>query len=104
MNGQFVVIPPASAPVPAPAARPRALTARLFAGGVPLSAKRVKAGPYAITVVDGSATRSIRLVGRGVSRRTGKAFVGTTVWRVRLAKGSYRFGTDLRLGGRLVVV
>ena len=102
MNGSFAVVP--VTPPPAPVAKPRPLTARLTAAGATMGARRVAAGLYAITVADRSAARSFRLVGPGLNRRTGKAFVGTTVWRVRLAAGVYRFGTDLRLGGRLVVV
>jgi hypothetical protein len=104
MNGSFAVVPATPAPVPTPVAKPHALTARLVATGASMSAKRVAAGSYAITVVDRSAARGFRFVGPGVTRRTGRAFVGTTVWRVRLVAGLYRFGTDLRVGGRLVVV
>jgi hypothetical protein len=98
MNGSFVVVPatPPAAPV-------RTLRATLTATGAHLSATRAAAGLYAISVTDRSKTRGLRLVGPGFSRRTAKAFVGRTTWRVTLARGIYRFGTDLRLTGRLVV-
>ena len=102
MNGAFVVVPAATT-TPAPAAKPQALTAVLTASGTSLSAKRLKPGRYALTVVDRSKTRSFRLVGPGVNRRTGTAFVGKAVWQVSLRAGTYRFGTDLKLTGTLVV-
>jgi hypothetical protein len=38
-----------------------------------------------------------------VNRRTTAAFVGTASWTVALARGTYRFGSDPKLSGRLVV-
>jgi hypothetical protein len=49
------------------------------------------AGRYRVLVRDTSSKRYFRLVGRGVNRTTGKAFVGSVTWRVALARGSYRF-------------
>lgn len=98
MFGSFV-----SAPKIAPVAPLRTLRATLTAAGGRLSATRAAAGRYAIAVTDSSKTRGFRLTGPGVARATAKAFVGTTTWRVTLSPGTYRFGTDLRLTGRLVV-
>jgi hypothetical protein len=47
--------------------------------------------------------RNFHLVGPGVNRRTGAAFTGTVTWTVRLARGTYRFGSDPALTSRLVV-
>ena len=45
-----------------------------------------------------------RLAGRGLNRATDTDFRGTMTWRVRLARGVYRFGSDARrLPGRLRV-
>jgi len=71
--------------------------------GVTLSAKRVGAGRYRLTVVDRSKSRNFHLVGSGVNRKTGKAFTGTVVWTLELGPGTYRFGSDPKLSGRLVV-
>jgi hypothetical protein len=68
MFGSFTVLPATPAPVPAPAVTVKALSARLTATHASLSAKRVAAGLYAITVADRSAARSFRLVGPGVNR------------------------------------
>ena len=70
---------------------------------VTLSAKRVGAGPYRLTVVDRSKTRNFHLVGFGVNRKTGKPFTGSVTWTIELAPGMYRFGSDPKLTGRLVV-
>ena len=62
----------------------RTLRATLTATGAHLSAMRAASGQYAIMVSDRSNLRGFRLDGPGVSRRTTKAFVGTTTWRVAL--------------------
>lgn len=71
--------------------------------GVSLSSKRVGAGPYRLTVVDRSKSRNFHLVGFGVNRKTGRTFTGSVTWTIRLAPGTYRFGSDPKLTGRLVV-
>ena len=71
--------------------------------GVTLSANRVGAGRYRLTVVDRSKTRNFHFVGFGVNRKTAKAFRGTVVWTLDLAPGTYRFGSDPKLSGRLTV-
>jgi hypothetical protein len=102
MNGSFTVVP-ASTPPASPTAR-RALTAGVTQGGaLTLSSKRVAPGAYRIIVRDRSKTRNFHLMGPGVDRRTAKPFVGTAVWLVELTAGSYRFGSDPRLSGRLTV-
>jgi hypothetical protein len=103
MFGSFVVIPANPPDTPRKPAAPKVLTARLTATGARLSATRAKPGSYAITVVDRSKTQGFRLVGPGVRRATSAAFVGTTTWHVRLARGTYRYGGGTRLRGRLVV-
>ncbi len=68
-----------------------------------LSAKRVGAGRFRLTVVDRSRSRNFHLVGFGVNRKTGKAFTGTVTWTIDLTTGTYRYGSDPKLTGRLVV-
>jgi hypothetical protein len=59
---------------------------------------------FRIVVRDRSARHNFRLAGRGVNRTTGADFRGSVTWRVRPAKGTYRFGSDARkLPGRLRV-
>ena len=107
MNGSLTVVsPPAPPPPPSPPAPPtsRSLTATVpVRGPVVLSARSVTAGRYRIVVRDRSSTRNLRLVGPGVSRRTAKPFVGTVRWVVGLGRGTYRFGSEPALTGRLVV-
>jgi hypothetical protein len=93
MNGQLTVL----------AAAPKTLRATLTATGVKLSATRVSPGRYRFVVRDRSATRSFRLLGNGVDRRSGRAFTGTKTWNVQLRAGRYRFGAEPRLAGRLSV-
>jgi hypothetical protein len=101
MNGGFTAFV-ATKPPAAPA--PKALRATVAVGGtLSLSARRVAPGRYRLTVADRSPTRNFHLVGPGVNRRTTAAFVGTATWTFALARGTYRFGSDPKLSGRLVV-
>jgi hypothetical protein len=95
MNGRLQVIAPAPAESP--------LSAKVTSRAVTLSTKSVAAGPFKLTVSDGSRTRNFHLVGAGVNRKTGKAFTGKVTWHIDLASGTHRFGSDPRLTGRLVV-
>lgn len=103
MNGSFLVIS-ATAPPPRPPAI-RTLRASVAANGTAtLSSRALKAGRYRVVVTDRSARHNFRLVGRGVNRTTGSDFRGKATWRVRLARGVYRFGSDAKkLPGRLRV-
>lgn len=56
--------------------------------------KTLKRGAYTITVRDRARTHDFHLVGPGVNRKTGVAFVGTQTWKVRLGKGTLRFFCD----------
>jgi hypothetical protein len=104
MNGAFLVI---SAPTPPPPPAPTVRTLRASvgpAGAASMSTRSVKAGRYRIVVRDRSARHNFGLAGRGVNRTTGADFRGTATWRLRLAKGVYRFGSDAKkLPGRLRV-
>jgi hypothetical protein len=86
-----------------PTVATKSLSATVGTRTVTLSAKQVKTGTYRLRVVDGSRARNFHLVGPGVNRATGKAFSGSVTWTVRLAAGTYRFGSDPKLTGRLVV-
>jgi hypothetical protein len=99
MNGAFTVFDAAPA---TPAKTLRTLRATV-AKTVSLSAKRVAPGRYRVAIADRSSRANFHLLGPGVNRRTGRSFVGTTTWTLTLAKGTYAFGTDPSLNGRLVV-
>jgi Copper binding proteins, plastocyanin/azurin family len=103
MNGEFFVFSPRSPPTPAP--KVSTLSASVSpSGGATLSARSAKSGAYKVVVRDRSARHNFRLRGRGVNRATSTRFVGSVTWRVRLAKGVYRFGSDAkRTPGRLRV-
>jgi len=106
MNGEFLVRS-ATPPAPPPPAGPvvRTLRAAVSPSGVAtLSARSVRAGRFRVVVRDRSARHNFRLAGRGVRRATGMRFRGSATWRVRLARGTYRFGSDTkRLAGQLRV-
>jgi hypothetical protein len=101
MNGQFSV---AAAPTPPPPPTPpKRLAASVTARRVSLAPTRVEAGRYLLTVADRSTSRGFRLVGAGIDRRTGIAYTGTRSWTLRLRSGTYRFGDQRRIVGRLTV-
>jgi hypothetical protein len=95
----FVSAAPESPPPPPPVGK---IAVRVGAT-ITVSPRTVTPGRYAITVRDLSAARNFHLVGPGLNRRTTKAFKGTVTWRVTLEAGTYRFGNDPRLTGRLRV-
>ncbi len=98
MNGTFTVTA-----APPPATTTKALSAKVDARTASLSQKAAVPGRYRITVTDRSKTRNFHLVGPGVNKRTGKAFMGRVTWTVQLRTGAYRYGADPRLPGRLAV-
>jgi hypothetical protein len=98
MNGNLRVL--AATP---PVVETKTLSAKVDAHSLSLSTKRVAPGSYRLTVVDRSKSRNFHFVGPGVNRRTGKTFTGRVTWTLQLGAGTYRFGTDPRLSGRLVV-
>ncbi|HEU5213546.1 MAG TPA: hypothetical protein VFU10_12310 [Gaiellaceae bacterium] len=95
MNGVFVVVPPTVVT--------KSLSAKVDARTATMSVNRTAAGSYRITVHDTSKTRNFHLVGPGVNRHTTKAFKGTVTWTLDLSAGTYKFGSDPRLTGRLTV-
>ena len=100
MSGSFFVTdgPPPPPPPPPPPVR----TLRAFvsgAGVVRLSSSSVRSGRYRIVVNDRSRAGNFHLAGRGVNKRTGMRFRGSTTWRVRLVRGTYSYRND-RLGSK----
>ena len=54
----------------------------------------VKAGTYSIVVRDRSKLHNFHLVGKGVNKKSTVAGIGTTTWKLKLAKGTLRFYSD----------
>ena len=99
MKGQFAV-GTATLPTPTPKPKPKAkkLTGSVGPGArIALRtasgarATSLKAGVYVLTVRDRSKTDNFRLRGKGVNVATRVAFTGSKTWKVRLAKGVYRY-------------
>jgi plastocyanin len=61
---------------------------------ITMSAKAVKAGTYRITVRDRSSIHNFHLIGPGVNKKTSVGTVSTTVWTLKLKRGTYRFMCD----------
>jgi plastocyanin len=102
MKGKFAVgtaTLPTPKPKPKPAAKklagsvgPGARIALRTASGA--RATSLKAGAYVLTVRDRSKTDDFHLRGKGVNIATGVAFTGSKKWKIRLAKGVYRYFSD----------
>jgi hypothetical protein len=96
MNGSFAVDRPGSPPPPPPPPKIGRLAAAVAPSGtVSLSRSHVAPGRYRITVRDRSSRHEFRLAGRGLSRRTGRAFTGVAMWSVKLVRGSYTYRSDV---------
>jgi plastocyanin len=101
MKGQFAVgtatLP--TPPKPKPKAKrlagsvgPGARIALRTASGARVS--RLKPGVYVLTVTDRSKTDNFHLRGKRANVATGVPFTGKKTWRLRLAKGAYRYFSD----------
>jgi plastocyanin len=103
MKGQFAV---GTATLPTPKPKPKPKPVKKLAGSVGPGARialrtasgaratSLKAGAYVLTVRDRSKTDDFRLRGKGVNVATGVAFTGSKTWKIRLAKGTYRYFSD----------
>jgi len=72
-----------------------------------LQIKTLPEGVYLIVVRDRSRTRSFQILGTGptqVRQSTGRRFVGTLRWRLRLTSGVYRYGSGAQPRGSFRVV
>jgi plastocyanin len=56
--------------------------------------RELEAGAYTIVVRDRSGIHNFHLTGPGLNKATSVTATGTTTWRVRLARGSYRYVCD----------
>jgi hypothetical protein len=93
--------PPTPPPGPTPTPTRSALTLSVTATTITLkragsSAVLRKLAPavYTVKVVDRSAKQNVHLVGAGVNRKTGIAFVGTVTWKLNLKAGTLTYRSD----------
>jgi hypothetical protein len=109
MNGSFTVgtvsNPPPPPPPPPPPTKPKAkkllgsvgpgarIAIRTASGA---RATHLKRGAYVLTVRDRSKAQNLHLRGKGVNVKTGVAFTGAKTWKIRFAKGLYRYWSDAR--------
>lgn len=96
MHGSFVVGTFTEPPKPKPAqltltVTDKAVTLRTAAGAV---ARKLAAGLFSVKVVDRSKKQNAHLVGAGVNRKTGLAFVGAVTWKVTLGVGTLVYRSD----------
>jgi hypothetical protein len=101
MRGSFTVgtfTEPAPTPTPKPQASKLTLTVtdtavrlRTPAGA---TARKLAAGPFSIKVLDRSKTQNAHLLGVGLNRKTGIAYVGTITWNVTLKTGVLTYRSD----------
>lgn len=101
LKGQFAV-GTATLPTPKPKPKPKP-AAKKLAGSVGPGARialrtasgaratSLKAGAYVLTVRDRSKADNFHLRGKGVNVSTAVAFTGSKTWKIRLAKGVYKY-------------
>jgi hypothetical protein len=104
LKGRFAV-GTATLPTPKPKPKPKPAVKKLTGSVGPgarialrtasgARATSLKAGAYVLTVRDRSKTDNFHLRGKGVNVSTGVAFTGSKKWKIRLAKGLYRYFSD----------
>lgn len=116
MKGSFTVGATSSPPPPPPTTPPppaprltltvtdRAIALRTAAGK---AVRSLAAGAYVVQVSDRSRRQNAHVLGAGVNRKTGIAFVGKATWRITLAAGKLAYRSDAkapRLRGGTVAV
>jgi plastocyanin len=105
MKGTFTVgtgAPPVTTPAPTPKPKPLPKLTASVGPGYTISLRRANGAPvktlphgrYRITVKDKASVHDFHLVGPGVNKKTGVAFVGTVTWTVAFKAGTYRYQCD----------
>ena len=56
--------------------------------------RRLAPGVYTIKAIDRSTRQNAHLIGAGVNKKTGIAFVGTVTWKVTLKTGTLVYRSD----------
>src|SRR5581483_3189117 len=105
MKGSFTVGATSSPPPPPPTTPPppaprltltvtdRAIALRTAAGK---AVRSLAAGAYVVQVSDRSRRQNAHVLGAGVNRKTGIAFVGKATWRLTLAAGKLAYRSDAK--------
>ncbi|HYZ78219.1 MAG TPA: hypothetical protein VE596_12680 [Gaiellaceae bacterium] len=100
MHGSFTV-GTASSPPPPPKPKAKKLRGSVGPGGrialrtaAGARVTHLKPGVYSLMVRDRSRLDNFHLRGKGVNVKTGVAFTGSKTWKIRLAKGRYRYASD----------
>jgi plastocyanin len=75
-------------------------TITLTQGGSPVTT--LSAGTYKITVSDKAAIHNFHLFGPGVDQKTSVSGTGTSVWTVKLVKGSYTYQCDIHFASGMI--
>jgi len=92
--------PPTTPPPTTPAPKPTTLMLTVTNTAVTLkraggsAVRRLAPGAYMVKAIDRSKKQNAHLLGAGVNRRTGIAFVGTVTWKVRLKSGALTYRSD----------
>ena len=101
MHGSFTVGTVSSPPPPPPKPKAKKLLGSVGPGAriavrtaSGARATHLKHGAYVLTVRDRSKLDNLHLRGKGVNVKTGVAFTGSKTWKIRLAKGLYRYWSD----------
>jgi plastocyanin len=55
---------------------------------------KLKAGTYTLKIADKSSIHDFHLTGPGVNKKTSVGGTGTTTWKLKLAKGTYKYVCD----------
>jgi plastocyanin len=61
---------------------------------ISVNKKTVKAGTYTFVVQDKATIHNFHITGPGVNRSTKVSGTGTTTWKLKLKKGTYRIVCD----------
>jgi hypothetical protein len=101
MHGSFTVGTVSTPPPPPPKPKAKKLSGSVGPGAriavrtaSGARATHLKPGAYVLTVRDRSKLDNLHLRGKGVNVKTGVAFTGSKTWKIRLAKGRYRYWSD----------
>jgi plastocyanin len=55
---------------------------------------KLKAGTYVFKIADKSAIHNFHLTGPGVNKKTSVGGTGSTTWKLKLTKGTYKYICD----------
>ena len=74
--------------------KPQALSGSVGPGAKISLTRSAKAGKAVLTIRDRTKKDNLHLIGPGVNKKTGIAYIGTVKWTVTLKSGTYTFRSD----------